>query len=216
MLTIRKERESDRAVVENITRRAFYNLYIPGCIEHYLVHVMRDHADFIPELDLVAELDGQIIGSIMFTKAKLTDEQGAVKDILNFGPLCVAPEHQRKGVGKALMDHAFQRGAELGYDVIVILGSPANYVSSGFQSCRRFQVCADNGKFPAGMLVKELKAGALDGRKWVYSYSSVMDIDMQAAEEYDNRLEPMEKKHLPSQEEFYIISHSFVEDGEDI
>lgn len=216
MLTIRKERESDRAVVEDITRRAFYNLYIPGCIEHYLVHVMRDHTDFIPELDLVAELDGQIIGSIMFTKAKLTDEQGAVKDILTFGPLCVAPEHQRKGVGKALMDHAFRRGAELGYDVIVILGSPANYVSSGFQSCRRFQVCADNGKFPAGMLVKELKAGALDGRKWVYSYSSVMDIDMQAAEEYDNRLEPMEKKHLPSQEEFYIISHSFVEDGEDI
>ena len=72
MLTLRNETKADREIVEEITRKAFYNLYIPGCVEHYLVHVMREHEDFIPELDFVAELNGQVIGNIMFTKAKLT------------------------------------------------------------------------------------------------------------------------------------------------
>ena len=74
MLTIRNETQADRRIVEDITRRAFYNIYVPGCVEHYLVHTMRDHPDFIPELDLVAELDGQVIGNVMYTRASLTDE----------------------------------------------------------------------------------------------------------------------------------------------
>ena len=214
MLIIRNETEADREIVEKITRKAFYNLYIPGCVEHNLVRKMREHEDFIPELDFVAELDGQVIGNIMYTRAKLTDEQGGEKDILTFGPLCVAPEYQRKGLGKKLMEHSFQRAAGLGYDVIVIFGSPANYVSSGFKSCKTYNICLDNGAFPAAMLVKELNAGALDGRKWRYRDSPVMAIDERAAQEYDSGLEPMEKKYLPSQDEFYIMSHSFVEDGE--
>lgn len=165
MLIIRNEKESDHRIVEELTRKAFYNLYIPGCVEHYLVHHMRGHEDFIPELDFVAELDGQIIGNIMYTKAKLTDEQGVKKDILTFGPVCIAPEHQRKGFGKALM-------------------------------------------------VKELKEGVLDGRRWFYTYSPVMDLDAQEVQNYDSALEPLEKKYLPSQDEFYIMSHSFVEDEE--
>ena len=197
-----------------MTRRAFYNLYIPGCVEHYLVRVMRDHEDFIPELDLVAELDGQVVGNIMYTKAKLADEQGSVKDILTFGPLCVAPEHQRKGIGKRLMEHSFQKAAELGYDAVVIFGSPANYVSSGFQSCKRFNVSVEGGKFPSAMMVRELRPGALDGRRWVYQDSPVMAIDEAEARRYDDSLEPMEKRHLPSQDEFYIMSHSFMEDEE--
>lgn len=200
--------------MEELTRKAFYNLYIPGCVEHYLVHHMRGHEDFIPELGFVAELDGQIIGNIMYTKAKLTDEQGVKKDILTFGPVCIAPEHQRKGFGKALMEHSFQSAAELGYDVIVILGSPANYVGVGFKSGKKYNVCFENGKFPSALMVKELKEGVLDGRRWFYTYSPVMDLDAQEVQNYDSTLEPLEKKYLPSQDEFYIMSHSFVEDEE--
>lgn len=213
MLTIRNETQADRRAVETVTRRAFYNLYVPGCGEHYLVHIMRDHPDFIPELDFVAELDGQVIGNVMYTKATLTDEAGAVKDILTFGPVCIAPEHQRRGYGKQLLEHSFRRAAELGWDVIVIFGSPGNYVGRGFKSCKKFNVCLDNGRFPSAMLVKQLREGALDGRKWVYRDSPVMDIDQEAARRYDDTLEPMERKHLPSQEEFYIMSRSSVEEG---
>lgn len=91
MLHIRNETQADRQTVEDITRRAFYNIYAPGCTEHYLVRVMRDHRDFIPELDFVAELDGQIIGSVMYTKATLTGGDGAVKNVLTFGPVSIEP-----------------------------------------------------------------------------------------------------------------------------
>ena len=82
ILNIRNEKETDYKLVEDITRKAFYNMYIPGCIEHYLVHIMRGHEDFIPELDFVLELDGKVIGNIMYTKAELTDEEGNKKEIV--------------------------------------------------------------------------------------------------------------------------------------
>lgn len=150
-------------------------------MEHYLVHIMRVHEDFVSELDFVAELDGQVIGNIMYTKAKLTDENGTEKEILIFGPVSILPERQRNGYGKMLIGHSAQRARELGYDVIVIFGSPANYVSCGFECCKKYNACAEGEKYPAAMLVKELKAGALDGRRWRYSSSPVMNVDEKEA-----------------------------------
>lgn len=211
MFQIRNERVADYKTVEDITRKAFYNVYVPGCMEHYLVHIMREHEDFVPELDLVAELDGEIIGNIMYTKAKLTDSQGDEKEILTFGPVSILPRYQRKGYGKMLIEESLERAVRLGYDAVVIFGSTANYVSCGFECCKKYNVCVEGGKYPAAMLVKELKPGALDGRKWQYSDSPVMNVDEKKAAAYDDSLEKMEKKWMPSQEAFYIMSHSFVE-----
>lgn len=211
IVKIRNEKETDYERVEEITRKAFWNLYIPGCIEHYLVHVMRSHKDFLPELDLVIEVDNQVIGNIMYTKAKLVDESGEEKEILTFGPVCIIPEYQRMGYGKMLIEQSFNRAVALGYDVIVIFGNPGNYVSRGFKSCKKYNICLENGTFPAAMLVKELKSEVLDGRKWVYYDSPVMTIDEQEAERFDESLEKMEKKFQPSQEEFYIHSHSIIQ-----
>jgi len=210
MIKIRNEEAADHEIVEKITRRAFWNLYIPGCIEHYLVHVMRSHRDFLPELDFVIEVNSQVIGNIMYTKAKLVDESGKEKEILTFGPVCIMPEYQRTGYGKMLMEHSFDKATALGYDVIVIFGNPDNYVSRGFKSCKKHNVCLEDGTYPAAMMVKELKPDSLDGRKWVYSESPVMKIDEQEAERFDESLEKMEKKYQPSQEEFYIHSHSVI------
>lgn len=209
-IKIRNEKKEDFKIVEEITRKAFYNIYIPGCIEHYLVHIMRKHEDFIKELDFVLELDGKVIGNIMYTKAKLTDEDGNTKSILTFGPVCIEPDYQRKGYGKILMEHSFEKAKELGYDTIIIFGSPANYISRGFKSCKKYDVSL-GGKYPSAMLVIELIPNTLTGHKWTYEDSPVMKIDMKKAEQFDNTLEPMEKKFLPSQEEFYIMSQSFIE-----
>lgn len=168
MLKIRNEKETDYMEVEEITRKAFYNLYIPGCTEHYLVHIMRPHKDFLPE-------------------------------------------YQRMGYGKMLIEYSFEQAAGLGYDVIVIMGHPGNYVSRGFKSCKRYNVCFENGKYPAAMMVKELKPNALDGRKWIYHDSPVMQMDEEEAQRYDDGFEKIEKKYQPSQEEFYIISHSYLD-----
>jgi len=211
MIQIRNEEEKDYKRVEEITRKAFWNLYIPGCIEHYLVHVMRPHKDFLPELDLVIEVDDQIIGNIMYTKTRLIDESGEEKDILTFGPVCILPEYQRQGYGKKLMEYSFEQAAALGYDVIVIFGNPNNYVGRGFKSCKKYNVCLENGTFPAAMMVKELKPEVLDGRKWVYHQSPVFEIDEQEAGLFDEGLDRLEKKYQPSQEEFYIHSYSIIQ-----
>ena len=175
-IIIRNEEKRDWTIVEDITRKAFYNLYVQGCVEHYLVHIMRNHEDFIPELDFVLELDGNVIGNIMYTKAKLFDEEGNSKNILTFGPVCILPAYQRMGYGKLLMEHSFQKAIQLGYDVIVIFGSPSNYVSRGFKSCKKYNVCIENEKYPAAMMVKELIPHVLDGHTWTYQDSPVMAI----------------------------------------
>jgi hypothetical protein len=115
------------------------------------------------------------------------------------------------GYGKMLMEHSFEKASALGYDVIVIFGNPNNYVSRGFKSCKRYNICLENGTFPTAMLVKELKPNALNGKKRIYYDSPVMNIDEQEALRFDERFEKMEKKYQPSQEEFYISSHSVIQ-----
>ena len=207
---IRREAPEDCREVETMIREAFWNLYTPGCSEHYLAHMMRGHRDFIGELDLVAELGGRIVGNVMYTKSRLVDESGMEKEILTFGPVSVLPEFQRRGIGKALLAFSFERAAELGYDAIVIFGNPGNYVSRGFKSCKRFQVCLADGVFPCAMLVKELREGVFDGRRWFYHESPVFRFDEKAAEEFDRGFEEKERKTEASQEEFYIYSHSVL------
>lgn len=211
--SIRLEKPEDYRAVEELTREAFWNVYKPGADEHYFVHQMRSHPDFIPELAFVAELDGRIIGNIMYTKAWLEDETGRRKEILSFGPLCVAREYQRHKVGKALIEHSFEVARSMGYDVNINFGNPGNYVGRGFVSCKKKNVSfAVEGNYPTALLVCELVPNALDGRKWMYIPSTAADCceDTAAVEAFDALFPPKEKKWMPSQEEFYIYSHSSV------
>ena len=170
-ITIRPERVSDYQQVEDIIRQAFYNLYTPGCTEHYLAHAIRPHPDFLPELDLVLELDGRVVGNIMYTKSTLVDEAGKEKGILTFGPVCIRPGLQRRGYGRLLMEESFRRASAMGYEAIVIFGDPNNYVGRGFQSCKKHRVHLEDGTYPAAMLVKELEPGTLAGKSWIYRQS---------------------------------------------
>lgn len=210
-INIRTECPDDFKEVEQLTRKAFWNVYTPGCSEHYLAHILRDHKDFIPELDLVVQTqDGKIIANVMYTKAKLIDEDGNEKEILTFGPISVLPEYQRMGISRCLLEHSFQKALELGYSVIVIFGNPGNYVSRGFRCCKKYHIRTPDGTYPTAMLVKELKAGVLDGKTWVYQGSPAYEFESSKAEEFDRQFEPMKKEYRPSQEEFYIYSHSVV------
>ena len=209
---IRRENENDYREVENLAREAFWNLSKPGCFEHYFVHIMRSHEDFVPELDYVLELDGKVVASVMYCKAKLTDQQGNVKNILTMGPLCVLPGFQRRGFGKALLEHTFAKAAEMGYDVVINFGNPDNYVARGYKSCKKYNVCFEGDVFPAALLVKVLRDDALDGRKWFYHPSDADKPcdDTEAVEAFDALFQPKVKGWQPSQEEFYIHSHSSI------
>lgn len=209
-MIIRNEEERDFRTVEEITKRAFWNLHSPGCNEHYLVHVMRDHEDFIPELDYVLEIDGKIVGNIMYTKAKLVNDENIEKEILTFGPVSVDPQYQRKGYGKILIEHSILKAKELGYSYIVIFGNPSNYVSLGFKSCKRFNIYVGDEIYPTAMLVKQIAEDCLGDKKWNYMESEVYSIDEKQVEIFDMGFEEMEKLENDKQEEFYILSNSSI------
>ena len=210
MSGIRRETAADYRAVEELHRNAFWNVQVPGCSEHYLAHVLRKHPDFIPELDLVYELDGEIVGNVMYTKSELLEEGGNSTGILTFGPIGVAPEYQRRGIGKALLEASFDIAAGLGYPAIAIFGDPDNYVARGFRSCKRYNVCLEGDVYPAALLVKELKPGFFDGRKLFFRESPAYEIQERDAEAFDAGFPPKEKAFRPSQETFFILSHSTI------
>ena len=212
MLLIRNERPEDYRTVEELTKKAFWNVNVPGCNEHYIAHILRSHEDFIKELDLVIEQDGVIVGNVMYTKSALVGENGRKKEILTFGPVSILPAYQRRGLGKQLLEYSFEKARELGYEAIVIFGNPENYIARGFKSGRKYNVAVAKDLYPVALLVKELKEGALSGENWIYRESAAFEnFDEAAAEEFDRSFPPMEKAYQPSQELFYIYSHGTVQ-----
>ena len=207
---IRNEKEDDYPIVEEVTREAFWNLYFPGCNEHYLVHQMRHHPDFIKELDFVAEYNGKVVGNIMYTNAQLIDEQGLKIDIISFGPLSVLPEFQRKGIGASLINHTKKIAINTGIKAIVILGDPHNYCKHGFKSSKDYYISDIDGNYPYGLLVLELEEGVLSGHKWKYKYSNVYEVNENDAEEYDKKFPKKEKGYKYSQEVFSIAYRAYI------
>lgn len=209
-LIIRNEIESDTRVVEEITREAFWNLYFPGCNEHYLVHKMRNHPDFLKELDFVAEYKGKIVGNIMYTRAWLIDELGTEMEIVSFGPICVLPDIQRKGIGSALIHHTKEIAVQKGVKAIVIFGDPHNYCKHGFKNAKDLNISDMNGEHPYAMLALELEEGALAGKSWKYRYSDVYEVDEKDTEEFDKSFVKKEKGYQYTQEFFSIAIRSYL------
>lgn len=207
-LTIENERPEDFRIVEELIKRAFWNVNAPGCSEHYLAHHLRTQKDFLPELDFVMKLDGKIIANIMYVKSKLIDENGGEKIVLTFGPLGVLPEYQRQGYGKRLLEHSLEKAKAFGYEAVAIFGNPENYVTSGFKSCKKYNVAISEGVYPVPLLVKELHEGALAGKSWIYKESAAYEFSEKAAEEFDKEFPQYPKEYRPSQELFYIYSNS--------
>ncbi len=206
---VRPETPADYRAVENIHREAFWNVNFPGCDEHFLAHVLRQSPDFIPELSLVCEVDGEAVGSVMYSRSTLTAAEGSVTQTLTFGPIGVLPAWQRKGVSKALLNRSFEIAAEMGCPAIIIFGDPSNYVARGFRSCMKYNVSVGEGIYPTAMLVKELRPGFFDGTAYTFSESAAFEgVSDEAFAAFDAQFPPKEKGWSPIQETFYILSHS--------
>jgi len=209
-ITVRRENIHDYRIVEELTREAFWNLNVPGCDEHYLVHVLRDHPDFIPEMDCVAIVDDRIAGSIMYTRSYVVDENGNGLNTLTFGPLCVLPGYQRLGIGTVLINHTKEIAIKNRESAIIILGHPHNYCKHGFKNSIDYRIGNGEGRYPYGQLVLELEKGIFEGRKWKFHYSSAYDLDQKAVEEFDSHFPEKIKEYKYSQEEFSIAVRAFL------
>jgi putative acetyltransferase len=210
-LIIRMETRADHLPVEELTRECFWNLYRPGCDEHYVTHLIRGHEDFLPDLSFVAEVDGQVVGSIVYTRSWVVNEAGERVETATFGPLCVHPAWQRQGVGTALVRHTRALVEQKGCPAILILGDPHNYCRHGFRTGKDLNVATPDGRFPLGLLVLELKPGFFAGHRWTFHTSPVYEFDPAAVEAYDARFPPRQKRHQPSQDLFAMLVRAVVE-----
>ena len=209
-MIIRNEKQEDYRAVEEMIKETFWNLSVPGCNEHYFAHQVRKSEDFIPELDLVLEEDGKIIGHIIYVRAKLVADDGTEKEILSFGPFTIHPDYQRKGYGRKLLNYSFEVAMKLGYDTIAIWGNPENYACYGFKNCKRYNVCLEEDVYPVALMVKLLKDNALSDKCWKYVESPAHMLDESGFEEFDSTFPQMEKGYKYTQELFYIYSRSNV------
>ena len=200
--TIRLEEKNDHRAVENLVRESFWNIYKPGCSEHYVIHVLRDDPAFIRELDFVMERDGDLIGQNMFMKTIIEADDGRVIDVLTMGPICITPELKRQGYGKALLDYFLEKAAEMGFGAVLFEGNIGFYGKSGFNYASKFEIRyhdlpedADSSFF----LCKELIPGYLDGITGVYQTPQGYYVSDKDVEEFDKDFPPKKKLKLPGQ-----------------
>ena len=211
-INIRLETKDDYLNVEKLTREAFWNLYKPGCDEHYLCHILRGHEDFIPELDFVAETDGNVIASIMYSKSFLISEDNEKTGIVSFGPLCVHPEYQRRGIGGALIGKTKRLAEKMDIPAIAIYGDPHNYCKHGFKNGIDYRVSNMDGEYPLGLLVLELQPGFFGEKKWKLRQSDAFKYKQEDAIEFDKKFEKKKKKNQYSQELFKMQIRSFLKE----
>ena len=201
-LIIRNEKKEDHRAVENLIRESFWNVYRPGCLEHYVIHKLRDDEDFIPELSFVMELYGKLIGQNMFMKANIKADDGRDIPIMTMGPICIANDFKRKGFGKILLDYSLERAKEYGCKAICFEGNIDFYGKSGFTFASNFGIRyhgLPEGEDASFFLCKELEEGYLDGITGEYATPKGYFVDEDEAEEFDKSFPPKEKLKLPGQ-----------------
>lgn len=197
--TIRLERPDEYRAVENLTREAFWNVYRPGCTEPYVLHKYRDRADFVAELDLVMELDGQLIGHVMYARSEIIADGGVSIPIMTFGPISIAPEYKRQGYGTVLLRYSMEKAREMGAGALAICGNFDFYGLSGFVLGKSVGVRYYDDPDADYFLVCELEPGFLNGVSGTYKDPDGYFVSDEEAEAFDALFPPKEKLKLPGQ-----------------
>ena len=201
-IKFRLEKKEDYRAVEDLVRESFWNVYRPGCSEHYVIHVLRDDPAFVKELDFVMEENGSIIGQNVFMRNAVAADDGRSVPILTMGPICIAPALKRRGYGKALLDYSLERAAALGFGAVMFEGNIEFYGKSGFDVASMFGIRyhgLPEGADSSFFLCKELIKGYLDGITGVYTTPAGYFVDDADVEEFDKGFPPKEKLRLPGQ-----------------
>ena len=204
-IVFRNEAPEDYRTVENLIRESFWNVYRPGCLEHFVIHELRSDPAFIPELDFVLERNGEIIGQNMFMKTRIDADDGRTVEVLTMGPICITPPLKRQGYGKRLLDYSLDRAREMGFGAVLFEGNIGFYGKSGFDHARRFGIRyhdlpadADQSFF----LCRELIPGYLSEVTGEYAPPEgyfAADREPEAFERFDASFPPKLKLRLPGQ-----------------
>ena len=199
--TYRLEEPKDYTATEALTREAFWNVYQPGCDEHFIVHSMRDNAAVIAELNYVCEdASGEIVGHIFYTRTKVIAEDGTIYPVISFGPISVHPDHQKRGIGSALIRMTLEKAAEMQFSGVLITGNPKYYHRFGFQEAAAYSIVSDDGSSFPELMACELgdhRLYPVHGR--LYFCPEFADINQEELQRYDAQFPSKEKLRLPGQ-----------------
>ena len=212
-VVLRLEEEHDYAIVEELTREAFWNVYVPGCDEHLLIHNLRNKKEFIKNLDFVAiynnKDNNEIVGNIVYCEAKII---GLDKEytVLTFGPLSVLPKYQNYGIGSKLINHTLKLSKEMGYKAIIIYGDPEYYKRFGFKHSKEYGITNKDKKYPAPLLVLELYPTGLNGIKGVFEEGKIYEVDENELIEFEKGFSKKEKEITKTQERFNELIEMFL------
>ena len=205
-LILRNAKKEDYRTVEQLVREAFWNLYVPGCSEHYVLHNLRKSSDFIPELDFVAEQGGQIVGQIAYSRGTIKGRQGEEKEVMTFGPVSVLPAFQKRGIGSTLIIHTIALARDMGYSAICIYGDPRYYSRFGFRCAEKYEIKTADNKFAVALQVLELRQGALNNVSGRFIESTAFAVDETEFAQYDATFPLKEKRETDSQREFRLLA----------
>ena len=198
---IRLEKKEEHREVENLVREAFWNVYRPGCLEHYVLNQLRNDPAFVPELDFVMEKDGKLIGQNIFVRADIKADDGRIIPIMTMGPICIDPNFKRQGYGKILLDYSLKKAAQFGCGAVCIEGNIDFYGKSCFIFASEYNIRyhgLPEGADSSFFLCKELTKGYLDGIVGEYSTPSGYLVENSKADEFDKNFPYKKKLKLPS------------------
>ena len=199
---IRLEEAQDYRLTENLVREAFWNVYRPGALEHFVLHQFRNRPEFCTDLDFVMECNGELIGQAMFVKNSLKTQAGEELPILSLGPICIHPKLQRQGLGKQLLDYVVAQAERKDAVGIFMEGNIDFYGKSGFVVASTLGVhymdepSDDPVPYFIGKMLKPKYFIDLDTR---YHIPQGYLVDEKQAEEFDKQFPYKEKLRLPGQ-----------------
>ena len=199
---LRLEDEKDYNQVENLTREAFWNIHKPGCDEHLLVHNIRNTKEFIKDLDYVAVFNDEIVGNIVYAKAKIIDKNKEY-NILTFGPVSVLPKYQKRGIGKKLINHTITKSKEMGFNAIIIYGNPKYYEKFGFKNSKEYRITDMAGNYNDALMALELYPSSLENISGKFFEGEAYKIDKKELEIFE--------KNFPHKEKLVLETQIFLE-----
>ena len=200
--TIRLEKKEDYRKVEELVRDSFWNVYRPGCSEHYVIHVLRNDPAFVKELDFVMENDGYLVGQNMFMKTVINADDGKDVEVLTMGPICIAQDLKRKGYGKILLDYSLEKAAQMGFGAVLFEGNIGFYGNCGFEYASKFGIRYHDlpeGEDASFFLCRELIPGYLKDITGVYQTPKGYYVPDEDVEAFDRLFPYKEKLRLPGQ-----------------
>lgn len=202
-MEIRLERRTDFKEVEILIREAFWNVYRPGCYEHYIVHNLRHDPSFINQLDYIIEEDGKIIAQIVYSYNWIYENDQKIREVVTLGPVSVHPEYQGQGYGTKLIEFTLKEAQKLDIPFIFVIGDEKYYERFGFETASKYNIQFNNvTEETPFFMVKVFDIEEINALSGTYNDNACFSVDLEELDKFDENFPPKKKEKREGQLDF--------------